>query len=129
MLDRDGIERVTGSRFWYGGWTNKTGGKLNPLAYCRELARCVIAAGAAVHTQSRAGRLERAGPRWRVVCDGGSVNAERVVIATHATVQDLWPGLAQSVFPVRSYQMATAPIAEDLRRGVLPFDHARNNFV
>jgi len=124
MLDRDGIERVTGSRFWYGGWTNKTGGKLNPLAYCRELARCAIAAGAAVHTQSRAGHLERAGPRWRVVCDGGSVNAERVVIATHATVQDLWPGLAQSVFPVRSYQMATAPIAEDLRRGVLPFDHA-----
>lgn len=124
MLDRDGIERITGSRFWYGGWVNKTGGKLNPLAYCRELARCAIAAGAVVHTQTRAQHLERAGLRWRVACEGGGVNAERVVIATHATVQGLWPGLAQSVFPVRSYQMATAPIAEELRRGVLPFDHA-----
>jgi glycine/D-amino acid oxidase-like deaminating enzyme len=36
----------------------------------------------------------------------------------------LWPGLAQSVFPVRSYQMATAPIPQDQREAVLPFDHA-----
>jgi glycine/D-amino acid oxidase-like deaminating enzyme len=124
MLDRDGIERITGSRYWYGGWVNKTGGKLNPLAYCRELARCAIAAGAVVHTDSRAQHLERTGLRWRVACERGSVIAERVVIATHATTQGLWPGLAQSVFPVRSYQMATAPIAENLRKDVLPFDHA-----
>jgi glycine/D-amino acid oxidase-like deaminating enzyme len=124
MLDRDGIERITGSRYWYGGWTNKTGGKLNPLAYCRELARCAIAAGAAVHTDSRVQRLERTGLRWRVTCERGSVTAERVVIATHATTRGLWPGLAQSVFPVRSYQMATVPIAQNLRKDVLPFDHA-----
>jgi glycine/D-amino acid oxidase-like deaminating enzyme len=124
MLDRDGVERITGSRFWHGGWVNKTGGKLNPLAYCRALARCAMEAGAVVHTESRAQRLERAGPRWRVVCERGSVSAERVVIATHATTQGVWPGLAQSLFPVRSYQMATRPIAEDLRKDVLPFDHA-----
>ncbi|MDX1375450.1 MAG: FAD-binding oxidoreductase [Burkholderiales bacterium] len=124
MLDRDGIERVTGSRFWYGGWANKTGGKLNPLAYCRELARCAIAAGAVVHTQSPARRIERAGLRWRIECENGSVTAERVVVATHATTRGLWPGLAQSVFPVRSYQMATAPIPEPERRSVLPYDHA-----
>jgi glycine/D-amino acid oxidase-like deaminating enzyme len=124
MLDRDGVERVTGSRFWHGGWVNKTGGKLNPLAYCRELARCAIEAGAVMHTQSRVQQLERAGPRWRVACERGSVSADRVVIATHATTQGLWPGLAQSVFPVRSYQMATRPIAEALRKDVLPFDHA-----
>jgi len=124
MLDRDGVERITGSRFWYGGWVNRSGGKLNPLAYCRELARCAIAAGAAVHTQSRARHIERAGLRWRVACDNGSVTAERVVIATHATTQGLWPGLAQSIFPVRSYQMATAPIPQDQRETVLPFDHA-----
>jgi len=123
MLDRDGIERITGSRFWHGGWVNKTGGKLNPLAYCRELARCAIGAGAALHTQSPAQRVERAGQRWRVACENGSVSAERVVIATHATTQGIWPGLEQTIFPVRSYQMATAPIAEDLRRTVLPFDH------
>ncbi len=125
MLDRDGIERVTGSRFWHGGWVNKTGGKLNPLAYCRELARCAIAAGVVVHTQSRAAHIERAGLRWRVLCENGSVTAERVVVATHATTpRGLWPGLAQSVFPVRSYQMATAPIPPEQRETVLPFDHA-----
>ena len=124
MLDRAGVERITGSRFWYGGWQNKSGGKLNPLAYCRELARCAIGAGAVVHTATRAQRIERGGLQWRVVGERGEVTAERVVIATHAYSEGLWPGLAQTVFPVRSYQMATAPIPEDLRKDVLPFDHA-----
>ena len=124
MLDRAGVERITGSRFWYGGWQNKSGGKLNPLAYCRELARCAIGAGAVVHTATRAQRIERSGLQWRVVGERGDVTAERVVIATHAYSEGLWPGLAQTVFPVRSYQMATAPIPEDLRKDVLPFDHA-----
>jgi glycine/D-amino acid oxidase-like deaminating enzyme len=124
MLDRAGVERITGSRFWHGGWVNKSGGKLNPLAYCRELARCAIGAGAIVHTATRALRVERAGLNWRVVCEHGNVTAERVVIATHAYTEGLWPGLAQTVFPVRSYQMATAPIPDDLRKNVLPFDHA-----
>jgi len=124
MLDRDGVERITGSRFWHGGWTNRSGGKLNPLAYCRELARVAIAAGARVHTGTRALRIEREGLRWRVVCENATLSAERVVIATHAYSDALWPGLARTVFPVRSYQVATAPVEEALRKDVLPFDHA-----
>jgi glycine/D-amino acid oxidase-like deaminating enzyme len=124
LLDRAGVARVTGSGFWHGGWENASGGKLNALAYCRELARAAIGAGARVHTQSPALSIGRAGDRWRVATAQGALRAERVVIATHAYSDALWPGLARSVFPVTSYQMATAPLDEEARKTVLPFDHA-----
>jgi len=124
LLDRAGVERVTGSAFWHGGWQNASGGKLNALAYCRELARTAIGCGARVLTQSAAQSIERAGTLWRVATARGGVRAERVVIATQAYSGALWPGLARSVFPVTSYQMATAPLPVAARKSVLPFDHA-----
>jgi len=124
LLDQAGIERITGSRFWYGGWQNRAGGKLNALAYCRELARAAIGRGARVHTRSAALSVARAGGRWRVASARGALLAERVVIATHAYSDPLWPGLARSVFPVASYQMATVPLPAAVRTSVLPFDHA-----
>lgn len=123
-LDRTGVERITGSRYWHGGWQNTSGGKLNALAYARELGRAAMGAGVKVHTRSPALSLMREGSRWRLDTPQGTLSAERVVIATHAYSGDLWPGLAQTVFPVRSYQMATAPQPEEVRRSVLPFDHA-----
>lgn len=124
LLDRAGVERVTGSRFWHGGWQNRTGGKLNALAYCRELARAAIGRGARVHTQSAALSIAQDGGRWRVVSTRGALLAERVVIATHAYSGELWPGLARSVVPVVSYQAASVPLAPAARASVLPFDHA-----
>lgn len=128
LLDRSGMVGVTGSKFWYGGWENATGGKLNPLAYVRGLARAAIAAGAAVHTQSTVLSIERAGTAWRIRTALGAVLADKVVIATHAYGDaysgSLWPKLMQTVFPVRSHQMATQVYPEAVRATVLPEDHA-----
>ena len=66
MLDRAGVERITGSRFWHGGWLNRSGGRVQPLAFCRELARVAMAKGAQVFTGSRVIALSRQGAEWRV---------------------------------------------------------------
>lgn len=120
MLDRAGVERITGSRFWYGGWLNRRGGRVQPLAFCRELARVALGKGAQVFTGSRVARIERRGTKWRVATKLGALLAERVVIATNAYTDGLWPGLARTIFPVNSYQMATAPLPVAVRASVLP---------
>ena len=83
VLDRAGIERITGSGFWHGGWLNASGGKLNALAFCRELARAAMARGARVHTRSAALAVERAGSLWRVAAARGAVLGPRGDIRTH----------------------------------------------
>lgn len=131
LLDREQVAAITGSRYWCGGWQNPTGGHLDPLGFTRGLARAAIAAGAAVHTRTPVGALQRGGDRWQVGVGEGRVSARRVVVATHSysgfVTPSPWPGLARTLVPVRSYQMATPPLPPELRSSVLPFNHAMSD--
>ncbi|MBP2312468.1 NAD(P)/FAD-dependent oxidoreductase [Azospirillum soli] len=124
LLDREQCEAITGSRTWFGGWQNCSGGRINPLALARGMARAAVQTGAIVYAGSPATSLTQAGERWRVTTPRGSVVAKKVVLATNAYSDALWPKLAQTIVPVRSYQMATKPLPEEVRRSVLPQGHA-----
>jgi glycine/D-amino acid oxidase-like deaminating enzyme len=128
LLDRDEVAAITGSPYWCGGWTNPTGGHIDPLAFARGLACAAIRAGAAVHTHCPATGLQRVGDRWRVATPSGSVLARRVLVATHGytgyVAPSPWPGLANAMVAVRSYQLATEPLTLELRASILPRNHA-----
>lgn len=120
VLDRARISELIGTEFYFGGLLDKRGGSINPLAYVRGLARAAITAGAALYENTRAIRLERAGTAWIVSTPEGSVRAERVFLCTNAHTDGLWPGLQQSVIPVRVIQLYTKPLSDNLRRSILP---------
>ncbi len=123
-LDRAAMETLTGTDHWHGGWTNATGGRINPLGYARGLGRAAIAAGAAIHTHTPAEGIDRVDGKWVVKTPRGAVRAERVIIAPTAYSTDLWPGFREEVIPVRSYQMATAPLTDNVKKTILPEGHA-----
>ena len=97
-----------------------TGGQLNPLAYARGLARAAIAAGAAVHAASRVTAMAPAAGGWRLRTLGGSVRAERVLLATNALVGELAPAVRDAVIPVRVHQVATQPLGAEACAAILP---------
>ena len=128
LLDAEQVAGLTGSRYWHGGWRNPTGGHVNPLAFARGLARAAMQAGVRLHTHSAVISLRPAGAAWRVSAGAGTILAQRVVIATNAYGSDhVWPGLDRSWVSVRSYQMATAPLPESVRRSILPSDAAMSD--
>jgi glycine/D-amino acid oxidase-like deaminating enzyme len=48
-----------------------------------------------------------------------------VILATNAyTDAGVWPGLRRTVVPVRSYQMATGVLSDNVRKSILPEGHA-----
>lgn len=125
MLSRDEMARVAGTDHWLGGWENRTGGRINPLGYARGLARAAVAAGAAVHTRSPVAGIERQAAGWVLRTPRGRLTAQRVILATNAyTPALLWPGLYRTVVPVRSYQMATGVLSDNIRKTILPEGHA-----
>ncbi|HVM82197.1 MAG TPA: FAD-binding oxidoreductase [Stellaceae bacterium] len=100
---------------------DRRGGTINPLAYVRGLAGAAVAKGATVHGESPVLRLERDGSRWRLFLPRGELRADTVVLATNAyTDRGLWPGLRESLIPMRSYQNVTRPLGENVRRTILP---------
>ena len=59
LLSREQVSEMLGSEAWFGGFWNRTGGHINPLALARGLARAVLGLGGA-HLRALAGREFRA---------------------------------------------------------------------
>ena len=119
-LDAGAIAGLTGTLRYGGGWIDRRAGNIQPLSYCLGLARAANGAGARLYQSSQVFSMDPHGSGWRLTTPGGHVLAERVIIATNAYTDALWPGLRQSVIPLHSVQVATEPLAEPLRRQILP---------
>ena len=124
LISREEMARRIGSDAWFGGWWNPTGGHVNPLALARGLARVVIERGGLIYARSPVISFEHAGNGWRVRSERGEVTANALVLATNAytgeIVRGLAPPLAREIVPVLSWQMATAPLSDNVRRTILP---------
>ncbi len=128
MLDRDTACRLTGSPIYHGGWIDRRAGSLQPLSYCRGLARAAQKAGALVCGGSRVSALARDGARWKVTtAHGPTVSAERVLLATNGYTDALWPRLRQTVIGANSFQVATRRLPGNLRETILPEAHVASD--
>ena len=114
-------EALVGSRHYRACSIDYRGGTINPVGYVRGLAHAAAGLGVRIFTQSPAEAIEPAGAQWRVRTARGEVTADQVVLATNAyTAALLWPGLRESIIPMRGYAMVSAPLSDNLRRSVLP---------
>lgn len=120
LLDRKAVAGRLGTDIYLGGMLDPRGGALHPLNYALGLAGAASRAGARLHGCSRVRTLERTGPHWRLRTASGSVTAGKVLLCTNGYSDGLLPGLARSVIAVRSVQVATEPLPEKLREGILP---------
>jgi len=124
LLDRAQTARMLGSEAWFGGFWNRSGGHINPLALTRGLAEVALKLGATIHVRSPAIAMSHQNDRWVVKTAKGSVTARALVLATNAYTgefePDLAPEIASEVIPVLSWQMATKPVSDNIAKTVIP---------
>ncbi|TIW89653.1 MAG: FAD-dependent oxidoreductase, partial [Mesorhizobium sp.] len=78
-------------------------------------------AGVKIAEHQKVVRLDKNAGLWRISTEGGAeLQAKAVILATNAYTGDLLPGLAETIVPLHSFQIATAPLPADLAAGILP---------
>lgn len=119
-LDRDGMERITGSRFYRRGLRLPGRPLLQPAALVRGLVDA-LPAGVELHEDSpveaieRVGREGRDGARrgdWRIATAAGSVTAPRVILAVNGYAPALG-ALGRRIFPLITFGSLTRPLTDD----------------
>lgn len=124
FLSREEVTRMLGSDAWFGGFWNRTGGHVNPLALSRGLARAAVDRGARIFANSPVSRFERRNDRWILTTPHGEIGGRALILATNAYTGEfaktLAPEIAREVMPVRSWQMATEPLSDGARKTVIP---------
>lgn len=124
LLSREETRQMLGSDAWFGGFWNRTGGHINPLALSRGLARVVLQRGGRIYARSPALSFERQNARWVVKTERGEIASRALIVATNAYTgefsKSLMPDIAHEVMPVLSWQMATQPLSEAARATIIP---------
>jgi glycine/D-amino acid oxidase-like deaminating enzyme len=124
LLSREQTTDMTGSDAWFGGFWNKTGGHVNPLALARGLARAALGLGARIYARSPAISFERRNDKWIVKTEKGEISGRALVVATNAYSgefsKSLVPEIATEVMPVLSWQMSTQPLSDNVRKTIIP---------
>src|SRR5690349_10323839 len=84
LLSREQVRDMTGSDAWFGGFWNRTGGHINPLALSRGMARAALEKGARIFARSPAQRFQRRDGKWLVKTANGEIVGRALVVATNA---------------------------------------------
>jgi glycine/D-amino acid oxidase-like deaminating enzyme len=119
LLSRTEVSEMIGTDHFHGGLLDNRCGTINPMGYCRGLARAALGAGAKISTGVRATKLHRDGELWKVETDKGVITAKAVVLGTNAYTDGLWPDLKRIFTTINYFQLATKPLGSEANH-ILP---------
>ena len=120
LLDAEETRRRTGSAAFHGALHDARAGTINPLSYCRGLARAAVQAGARLHAQTLATDVRRAEGGWVVETPGGTITARALIVATNAYHQPVGGVEPPETVPVHYFQVATKPLDRKRFAHILP---------
>ncbi len=113
LIGREEVSELIGTDVFFGGLLDHRAGTINPMGYCRGLARAAHGAGATISTGVTATELRKQGDGWLVNTDKGAITANKVVLGTNAYTDKLWPDLKKVFTMIHYFQLATKPLGEE----------------
>ncbi|MGE0749732.1 MAG: NAD(P)/FAD-dependent oxidoreductase [Variibacter sp.] len=121
MLGATATREHIGSDLYSAALFDRRGGTINPLAFVRGLANAAGRLGATFHEGTRVRSLDRAGAKWRLRTDEGTLEVKTVLLASDAYTDGFAPAIQRAMIPLRAYQVVSQPLSENVRRTILPY--------
>lgn len=122
-LSREEMRAMVGSPGYHGGEIDMGSGHLHPLRYALGLARAAHAAGVRLFEQSRVTAITHGAPA-RVTTDQAQITARFVALGCNGYLGRLQPRVASRVMPINNFIVATRPMSEAERAGIIRGNHA-----
>jgi gamma-glutamylputrescine oxidase len=123
LLEGEAYQREVGSDRYTGALIDHSGGHLHPLNLALGQAAALESLGGVIHEQSPVVSLEH-GATVTLKTAGGTVRADRVVMAGNAYLSGVMPELERKSMPCGTQIITTEPLGEELARRLLPNDMA-----
>lgn len=119
LFDATETARRTGTAAFHGSLLDPRAGTIQPLSYCRGLARAALSRGVNIHEESAVTSIDRKADRWTVSANGHAVTAKALILATNAYQTGIVSPFAPEYTPVSYCQFATVPMPEPMRGEIL----------
>lgn len=123
LVEADGMDRVIGSRAYFGAMVDQRSGHLHPLNLCLGEARAATGLGVQIFEESAVVAFG-GGTKPFAETSQGRVEASSIVLAGYAEAALQRGRLWGLVFPTGSYIVATEPLSESVAREIIPQDLA-----
>ena len=121
VLGAADVALLTGAEGYLGGFLDRRAGSVDPRRLTLALLKAARAAGARVFDDSLVTAITRRDNRFQLATrHGATIAATRVLVAANAYSDRLIPGLARTLVPLNSFQIATAPLPRALDDVILP---------
>jgi glycine/D-amino acid oxidase-like deaminating enzyme len=119
LLDRDEVRAELSSPLYLGGVYVSSGGNLNPVKLVEGLKREAVRSGVRLYEQSKVLSVTpAANGSLRVRTGGGTISADRVVLATNAYSHHLFPELLHRFIPLYDYVLVSDPLTGSQRESM-----------
>ncbi|HLL28361.1 MAG TPA: FAD-binding oxidoreductase [Xanthobacteraceae bacterium] len=115
---KERVREVLASGRYYQALHEADAFHLHPLNLARALAADFEARGGTIYEQSRVRAADLSGLRKSLWTDHGRVRAFEVVLAGSAFLGEAFPAFADTVLPVRTHVVVTAPLGEVLHEAI-----------
>ena len=119
LLDKATVYAKTQASGYFGALQDSRAGTLQPLKYCRELARLASLAGAKIYSQTQVCAIDKQGEKLVISTGQSQIIASKVILATNAYEQQL--SYNQDLYtPLYYSQLASQPLSVEQRQQALP---------
>jgi gamma-glutamylputrescine oxidase len=120
-LTKETIRDRVASDDYVGGAVDHGAGHIHPLKLASGLAKACERNGAVIYEQSEVIRIDTLtnGGGYRLVTAQGSVNCEKIILATNGYMDDLKPAVNQWIMPINNFIVVTEPLGS-LADEILP---------
>ncbi|OUR69410.1 sarcosine oxidase subunit beta [Marinomonas sp. 42_23_T18] len=121
LLGKEKSSYRIGSGFFSGALFDPRAGTIQPLSYALGLAKAAISQSVRIYEHTQVMQIKGDKGHWQLKCStGASVIADKVVMATNAYPENIFPELKQSFVPIQYSQFASQPLPDALLQQILP---------